>query len=326
MLPGMTAARHLTAPPGLPGHFHCTARVVQQMYLCGMDKRTGQNFDHRRDWIAARIEELAEIFAVAVHSYAVMSNHLHLVITVDPEQAASWSALEVAQRATALYRREGEDEQQRLNRANNLKDNPKRIAVLRSRLGSLSHFMAALNYPIARRANAESGKKGHFWDKRFHCQRLEDEGAILSAMTYVDLNPIRAGIAEDLPGSNHTSAQKRIQRIEADRRQARAKLKPIFGCNQRALLPIDQSQYLELVDITGRLLHPGKRGRIEARVPTILRQLGLSEVQWQNQVRGTESRYCRAIGSLDSLLRLTETLGQNWIRGTSFARAIARNS
>ena len=69
-----------------------------------------------------------------------------------------------------------------------------------------------------------------------------------------------------------------------------------------------------------------ERGRIEARVPPILRRLGLSESQWQKQVSATKSRYCRAIGSLDSLLRLTETLGQNWIRGTSFARAIARNS
>ena len=69
-----------------------------------------------------------------------------------------------------------------------------------------------------------------------------------------------------------------------------------------------------------------ERGRIEARVPPILRRLGLSESQWQKQVSATKSRYCRAIGSLDSLLRLTETLGRNWIRGTSFARAIARNS
>ncbi len=100
-----------------------------------------------------------------------------------------------------------------------------------------------------------------------YCQRLEDETAILSAMTYVDLNPIRAGMAEDLPGSDHTSAQRRIAPIEANRRKVADPLGPIFGNPQQLLLPINQAQYLDLVDQTGRALHPGKRGRIEAQVP-----------------------------------------------------------
>ncbi len=321
----MASARHLTAPPGQYGHFHCTARVVQQMYLCGEDRTTGKSYDHRRQWIVDRIQELTTIFAVDVHSYAVMSNHLHLVVTVDPTRAATWTPLEVAHRAARLYRRANDDADSIRSRASNIKDNLERIVVLRDRLGSLSHFMAALNYPIARAANKESGKKGHFWDKRFHCQRLEDESAILSAMAYVDLNPIRAGMAEDLPGSDHTSAQRRIAQIENDRRKAADLLGPIFGNPKQLLVPINQAQYLDLVDQTGRALHPGKRGRIEAQVPTILRQLGLSESQWQRQVEGTESRYCRAIGSLESLEKLVGDWGQLWIRGLSFAKANARN-
>ncbi len=321
----MATARHLTAPPGQFGHFHCTARVVQQMFLCGQDKLSGRNYDHRRDWIVDRIEELTTIFAVDVHSYAVMSNHLHLVVTVDPGRAANWTALEVAQRAARLYRRAHDDEDSLRSRASNMKGNLERIEVLRERLGSLSHFMAALNYPIARAANKESGKKGHFWDKRFHCQRLEDESAILSAMTYVDLNPIRAGLAEDLPSSDHTSAQRRIEQIANDRRNAADGLGPIFGNPRQLLVPINQAQYLDLVDQTGRALHPGKRGRIAAQVPPILRQLGLSESQWQRQVEATERSYCRAIGSLESLEKLVGDWGQLWIRGLSFAKANAQN-
>ena len=321
----MTTARSLIVHPGQIGHFHCTARVVQQMYLCGRDEATGKNYDHRRDWIERRIEELASIFAVSIHSFAVMSNHLHLVLTVDPEHVQTWTDMEVAQRGALLYRRSDETDEQRLARALVWRDVPERIKALRERLGSLSQFMAALNYPIARAANHESGKKGHFWDKRFSCQRLEDEAALLSAMAYVDLNPIRAGMAKDLATSDHTSAQLRLNEIVIDRRLAASGLRPVFGPYQQRLLPLNQAQYLDLIDQTGRTLHQGKRGHIQASVPPVLRQMGLSESQWSRQVMATESRYCRAIGSFDSLMRLAESLGQRWVRGITFAKANARN-
>ena len=70
--------------------------------------------------------------------------------------------------------------------------------------------MRVLNASIARQANAEDGAKGRFWEGRFKSQALLDEAAILSAMAYVDLNPIRAGIAETPEGSAHTSVAERL--------------------------------------------------------------------------------------------------------------------
>jgi hypothetical protein len=42
--------------------------------------------------------ELAEIFAVGVYAYAVMSNHVHAVLRVDPTAARTWSNEEAALR------------------------------------------------------------------------------------------------------------------------------------------------------------------------------------------------------------------------------------
>ena len=79
-----------------------------------------------------------------------------------------------------------------------------KIANMRERLASVSEFMKYLSQPIARRANIEDDCKGKFWESRFKCQRLLDEAAVLSAMVYVDLNPVRAAMAQDLEDSDYT--------------------------------------------------------------------------------------------------------------------------
>lgn len=85
-----------------------------------------------------------------------------------------------------------------------------RLILIRTRLGSLSWLIRCLVEPIARRANREDGCTGRFWEGRFKSQLLCDDRAILAAMAYVDLNPIRAGIARRLDQSPHTSIQHRI--------------------------------------------------------------------------------------------------------------------
>ncbi|WP_133511163.1 hypothetical protein [Candidatus Thiosymbion oneisti] len=82
--------------------------------------------------------------------------------------------------------------------------------VYRARLHDLSWFMRTLNEHIARRANAEDGVKGRFWEGRFKSQALLDEKALPAAMAYVDLNPVRAGLAETPEASDYTSIQERI--------------------------------------------------------------------------------------------------------------------
>ncbi|MGY6553041.1 MAG: transposase [Wenzhouxiangella sp.] len=99
----MTYPRCQIAPPGPPGFFHVISRCVRRAYLCGLDRYSGRNFDHRRQWIEDRIRFLAESFAVSVYAYAVMSNHFHIVMSVDPNEAAAWSDEEVARRWLRVF-------------------------------------------------------------------------------------------------------------------------------------------------------------------------------------------------------------------------------
>ena len=99
----MTRPRSQLVTPGAEGAFHCVQRCVRRAFLCGIDRYTGQSFEHRKDWVETRILLVGECFAVAIHAYAIMSNHLHLVLQIDPNVVAEWSDDEVASRWLRLF-------------------------------------------------------------------------------------------------------------------------------------------------------------------------------------------------------------------------------
>jgi REP element-mobilizing transposase RayT len=314
----MTRPRSHIATPDHAGTYHCVQRCVRRAFLCGIDEYSGRNFEHRKDWIEQRILQVAESFAVAIHAYAVMSNHLHLVVCIDPGVAAAWSDDEVAARWVHVFPpredSEGAIEHKRLR----LLDDPVRLSVIRRRLGSLSWLMRCLVEPIARRANREDGCKGRFWEGRYKCQALCDERALLAAMTYVDLNPIRAGITEKLDTSMHTSAVARMAAARSDPTMLTRPLSPIAG-DLRPPLSLTIADYLQLLDWTGRTLAPGKRGRIAKDAPAVLSVIDRDAGRWVHRVEAFGSGWARAAGSAQDLIALAERLGQRWLKGIRLA-------
>ncbi len=71
--------------------------------------------------------------------------------------------------------------------------------------------MGALAEVIARRANAEDKCTGCFWEGRFKSKRLLDEESLLACAMYIDLNLLRAGLAETIELSMHTSVYDRLE-------------------------------------------------------------------------------------------------------------------
>ena len=152
--------------------YHVASRCVRGGFLSGFDRYTERNYDYRRRWVANR-------FAVEVFGYAVMSQHFHVVLGCDPRACESWSDREVARRWAELS-----DQLVAL-------DDDDRLARARRTLASPSGFMRRLKQPIARRANAEDGCGGHFFEQRYYSGALLSEAGLRAAMAYVDLDPIR---------------------------------------------------------------------------------------------------------------------------------------
>jgi hypothetical protein len=68
----MATSRSAIIPPGPSGFYHCVSRCVRRTFLCGFDRPTGQNRDHRHGWIVERMNELAQIYAVCVLAFSAM--------------------------------------------------------------------------------------------------------------------------------------------------------------------------------------------------------------------------------------------------------------
>jgi REP element-mobilizing transposase RayT len=317
----MTYPRSTLVPPGAPGVFHCVSRCVRRAFLCGEDCYTGKSFEHRRQWVEDRLREHGEVFAVSIWGYAVMSNHLHVVVQTLPEVASAWSALEVAERWVRLFPRP--DQAPEL-RASLLAAHSDRIAVLRARLADLSWFMRVLSEPIARRANKEDICKGRFWEGRFKCQALLDDAAVIAAMAYVDLNPVRAGMCETLEDSQHTSARRRFAEIEAEPASAARALAPVLGIKGLSVLRMSQAEYLGLVDFTGRQLRADKHGAIAGPPPAVVARLGGRSDLWALKVMAVGRGFARAVGEVDSLIGKARAMGQCWLHGIGTARALSK--
>ena len=345
--------------------YHCFSRCVRRAFLYGYDALTGRDFSHRKAWLLDRLKYLAATFAIEVCAYAIMMNHLHTILRTRPDIVASWSDREVAIRWLKLFPRHGgakafsktPSEQQICA----LTACPERIAELRRRLCSISWFMGRLNEFIARAANKEDGVKGRFWEGRFKCVALLDDPAIVTGMVYVDLNPIRAGVAATPEESDFTSIQERIRAWQREHRISASMngesstdmpassfsgetakpedttapegfpanprdipswLCPIQSDSQRrGILQMTATEYFDLVDKSGRIFRADKRGAIDPELAPILLRIGANPQAWGDTVSHFGSKFCIAAGRVTSLRNFAGQIGRRWLKGVSMAGA-----
>ncbi len=164
---------------------------------------------------------LTQCFSVEVGGYAVMSNHLHVVVHMAPEDVGSWSTEAVAQRWLSIYPAAyAADGSPMLPVPAVIQARARDgmwIAERRKRLADLGWFMKALKETISKRANREDDCTGAFWEGRFSSVPILDQGALMACLAYVDLNPIRAKMCDRPERARFTGAWQRIRVRQRER-------------------------------------------------------------------------------------------------------------
>lgn len=149
-----------------------------------ISETTGQQFllgDLEKEYLMERIKMLSSVYFAKVFTFAVLSNHFHLIAQV--QDGEKYSDEEIERR---YYRRYGTK-----------KPFPKeRIGYYRERWSDLSEYAKEVKQGFSCWYNKLNKRRGFFWGGRFNCVVVEPGPALLSFMAYVDLNAVRANIVD----------------------------------------------------------------------------------------------------------------------------------
>ena len=335
----MATARKRLVDTSVTPYYHCMVRCVRRAFLCGKDPLTKKSFEHRRGWIQEKLKLLGKVFAMDICAYAVMSNHYHVVLHVDTKRGTAWSFNEVIERWYKIFKgnevvdkyRKGEI----LTEAEQAQVN-KYVKEWRENLSSISWFMRCMNEKIARQANLEDECTGRFWEGRFKSQALLDVEALISCMAYVDLNPIRAGITDNLDGSDYTSVQERllavvkakkmsISNIEEAQPSSLASFSATESLTEVPIIPMPLSSYLLLVQATGKFIRSDKSGYISEDVIPILQKLGINPYGFIEVVKNHSHYFKTVSGSISQLFKFNEHFNKQWSKGITGSRLLYRD-
>ncbi len=310
--------------------------------MCGEDKITGRSYGHRRGWIVDKIKVLSAIFCIDICAYAVMSNHYHLVLKIDVEKAKSLTHKDIISRWCKITK--GHAVATKYMKGDTLIDGETMLldgllTEWHERLSNISWFMRCLNEEIARKANREDECKGAFWEGRFKSQALLDEQALLACMMYVDLNPIRAGIADSLQQSDFTSIQERINELNSPnndlipsnhvdnlhqpRHKSLAQFDGAAHLGEQTGIAFHFADYLELIDWTGRAIRHDKKGFIDNQRPKLLNELSIASDAWLTSAKEFRRQYSGISGRWDAMCAFKKQHSSGkWCKGKASSQAL----
>ncbi len=174
-------------------YYHCMSRVIERKFVLG---------DAERERFRRLLRACEAFCGVRVLTYALLSNHFHLLVEV-PERGEPEDA-ELARRVSALYggarARELAARLQAL-RALGTEATEREASELRERylyrMGDISEFMKTLKQRFTQRFNRARGRRGTLWEERFKSVLVESGEALATMAAYIDLNAVRAGLAKD---------------------------------------------------------------------------------------------------------------------------------
>ena len=189
---GMPRSRVILQPFRFSSHYHCVSRVVDRNFVFQT---------HERDVFRKIMRQVEAFSGVRLLTWTILSNHFHILLAVPPRPAVDLTDDEILERCRALYSPEAMIavewefvEAQRMGGA--------AVEQLRARyqkrMWDLSEFMKTLKQKFTFWFNRRHNRVGVLWESRFTSIVVEGHwNSLLKVAAYIDLNSVRAGLADD---------------------------------------------------------------------------------------------------------------------------------
>jgi len=188
----MRQPRIKIAPEEGAAVYHCMSRTVNGERL----------FDEAaREVLRRQFWQLADYCGVQVITYAILSNHFHVLIRVP--QRTALSDAELLRRYRVLYPKPTRYQTAQFSviRSQLAVDGPDAVAWRQRQLalmGDVSQYMKLVKQRFTIWFNKAHDRYGTLWAERFKSVLVEPMGHVVQTMAaYIDLNCVRAGLVRD---------------------------------------------------------------------------------------------------------------------------------
>ena len=169
-----------------------------------------------KEYFLKLLEIFAKGFYVDIHTFCIMDNHFHILATCRESSAKKAGKEELFRRYKKIYGKHNSPPPgSYASNGEIIADEDEGVERLRKRLGSISRFVQELKQTFSHWYNKRHNRMGYLWNDRFKGVIVDRGEAQLSCSAYIDLNPVRAGIAdrpEDYRWSSIGFGARRFQR------------------------------------------------------------------------------------------------------------------
>jgi hypothetical protein len=254
--------------------------------------------DAEKDYLTTLIKQLSRLYFTEIVGFCCMGNHFHLLVRMLPED--NFSDAELQQRHELFF-----GEEKRFSEGH--------IPFYRLKYASLSELIKELKQSFSRWYNRRTGRRGFFWSERFKSVIVENGETLINCLAYIDLNPVRAGMAKDVQHSEHTSARRRIREHEPNLPLRALSMGGPTHEHALETPSILLKDYLALTQWTAERIR-GSEHPMSARLNKVLVESGIDANAVYRQYQQHQGYWQRATGSARRLREYADKLGLKWIR------------